>query len=160
MCNESPVASDKPALKEDCGFWCKLWKGIKTVTPFLVAGVVAYALYRVMAPKKPNLSSAQDHCPDGSLPPCGQVCTAPLKKQANGTCTCDGCPPGQTADAVTCACATGTASASSYLCPDATTRVTNLDNCPTYSCWNGQNYQNPMNCPAQTPAVAPNSVGR
>lgn len=153
--------SSKPDKKE-CGIVCSIFKGIKKYAlPVLVAGVAAFALYKglgMLAPKKPTLNSGADKCPDGSIPPCGQVCTVPLKKQANGTCSCDGCPPGQTADAITCNCSTGTSTALTYLCPDSTTRVENIDNCPTYSCWNGQSYQNPMNCPPQTP-VAPSSSG-
>lgn len=140
--------------KEECGIICSIFKGIKKIAPFAIGAVVAYAAFKLLAPKKPALNPAADRCPDGSLPPCGQVCTPPLKKQANGTCSCDGCPPGQTANPTTCLCSTtSTGTGQTYLCPDSTTRVANLDNCPTYSCWNGQSYQNPMNCPSQTPTV-------
>ena len=158
-------ASSKKDKKDDeCGFICKIFNGIKKYAiPVLVTGVAVYAGYKLiklLAPKKPALNPALDKCPDGSVPPCGQVCTPPLKKQTNGTCSCDGCPPGQTANATTCVCATGTTPgpAQTYLCPDSTTRVANLDNCPTYSCWNGQKYKNPMNCPPQIPAT-PSSSG-
>lgn len=147
---------NKPSKKEDeCGVLCKIWKGVKIAAPFVIAGAVAYGLYKLLAPKKPTLNAPTDKCPDGSIPPCGQVCTPPLKKQSNGTCSCDGCPPGQTANAVTCTCSTGTGTGTgtgtTYLCPDGQTRKANLDECPTYACWNGQSYQNPMNCPTQVP---------
>ncbi len=160
-CSSAPVKDDK----NECGIVCKIFGGIKKYAlPALVVGAVAYAAYKgiqMLAPKKPSLNAPPDKCPDGSIPPCGQVCTAPLKKQANGTCSCDGCPPGQTANATTCVCATGTpTTTATYLCPDSTTRVANLANCPTYACWNGQSYQNPLNCPPATPAAPANTGTR
>lgn len=154
-CSAKPT---KPGKKEDeCGVFCKIWKAIKTPMLLVVGGIAAYIIGKkvieYMSPKKPTLNSAPDKCPDGTVPPCGQLCTPPLKKQANGTCSCDGCPPGQTADPTTCNCSTSTTTGggTTYLCPDGQTRMANLDNCPTYACWNGQSYQNPMNCPTQTP---------
>ena len=148
----------KDDKKEECGVICKMLNGIKKyAVPAIVTGFAVYAAYKgiqMLAPKKPILNPAADKCPDGSIPPCGQVCAAPLKKQSNGTCSCDGCPPGQTANAITCVCATGTPTGQTFLCPDSTTRVADLANCPTYACWNGQRYQNPLNCPPQPP-VAP-----
>ncbi|MEQ1722586.1 MAG: hypothetical protein ABL930_05380 [Pseudobdellovibrio sp.] len=162
-CGLASSPGTKPDKKDECGILCKIGKGlisaVKFALPWLVTGVVAYAAYKLLAPKKPSLKAPTDKCPDGSIPPCGQVCTAPLKKQTNGTCSCDGCPPGQTPNATTCLCSTGTTPTTTYLCPDSTTRVANLDNCPTYSCWNGQSYQNPMNCPTQTPTTTPPPTG-
>jgi hypothetical protein len=154
------TSGNKPDKKDDCGIFCKIGKGFKSATksgaiPILVAGAAAFVAYKLLAPQKPSLKTPSDKCPDGSLPPCGQVCAAPLKKQASGLCSCEGCPPGQSANAVTCACSTVTTpvTITTYLCPDATTRVANLDSCPTYACWNGQRYQNPINCPSQTPTM-------
>lgn len=156
-----PKKADKD--KNECGIVCKIFGGIKKYAlPVLLTGALVYAAYKgiqMLAPKKPALNPPLDKCPNGAVPPCAQVCTAPLKLQANGTCSCDGCPPGQTADATTCVCATGTPTMTqTFLCPDSTTRVADLANCPTYACWNGQSYQNPLNCPPAMP-VAPASSG-
>lgn len=162
---EVSAPAKTPTKKEECGIICSIFKGIKKYAiPFLITGVVVYAAYKgiqMLAPKKPSLNAPPDRCPDGSMAPCGQVCAVPLKRQANGTCSCDGCPPGQIANPTTCLCTTGTGvgTGQTYLCPDSTTRVENLDNCPTYPCWNGQSYQNPMNCPAQTPTAVPTGSG-
>jgi hypothetical protein len=159
-CDITTTPSTKPDNKKDCGILCKIGKGLISATkfalPWLVTGAVAYAAYKLLAPKKPSLNAPTDKCPNGLAPPCGKLCdeTNPNKKrQSNGTCSCDGCPPGQTANATTCVCSTGTTPITTFLCPDQTTRKANLDDCPTYSCWNGQSYQNPMNCPTQTPST-------
>lgn len=131
----------------DCGLLCKIGKGLKAVAPFAIAGVAAYFLFKWMAPKKPTLASPQDKCPNGSIPPCAQTCTPPLKLQPTGACSCDGCPPGQTADTVTCTCSTAPVNTTTILCPDSVTRAANLEACPNYPCWNGQSYKNPINCP-------------
>lgn len=152
----------KADKKDDCGIICKIFSGIKKYAlPVLLTGAVVFAAYKglqMLAPKKPALNPPPDKCLDGSIPPCGQVCKVPLKMQADGSCSCDGCPPGQTANTSTCVCTTGTTtSTQTYLCPDSTTRVADLANCPTYPCWNGQSYQNTLNCPPATPVVPASS---
>lgn len=163
--SEAWSCGPKKADKDECGITCKIFGGIKKYAlPVLLTGALVYAAYKgiqMLAPKKPALNPPLDKCPNGSPPPCAQVCTAPLKLQANGTCSCDGCPPGQTANATTCVCATGTPTTTqTFLCPDSTTRVADLANCPTYACWNGQSYQNPLNCPPATPVAPANSGTR
>ncbi len=148
--------------KEECGIACKIFAGIKKYAlPVLLIGAMVYAAKKgaeMLAPKKPGLNPALDTCPSGSPPPCAQKCDMPLKIQADGTCSCGGCPPFQAPD-INCFCSSGTPTTTQmFLCPDSTTRVADLSKCPTYPCWNGQKYQNPLNCPP-APSVAPASSG-
>lgn len=138
-----------PKKDEECGFWCKYGGTIKTAALWIGGGLLAYFIFKQLAPKKPKLNPPSDLCPNGLPAPCQQLCAPPKKNQSNGTCGCDGCPPGQSADPTTCYCSSGSTpgTGQTYLCPDSVTRVGDLADCPTYSCWNGQSYQNPMNCP-------------
>ena len=150
--------------RESCGFFCKIWKGIKVVAPFAIAGIAGYFIYKLMSPKKPTLAAPPDKCPNGSLPPCAQTCTPPLSLQSTGVCGCPACPPPQVSNASTCQCTTpngGGTTPTLITCPDGATRAANLDACPDYPCWNGQSYKNPMNCPpAPAPTAAPAGVNQ
>jgi len=159
---ESTAAAPTLNSKNECGFFCKLWKGIKIAAPFVIGGILAFAIFKQLAPKKPALKAPPDICPNGGPAPCAQICASPKKNQSNGTCGCDGCPPGQTANQSTCFCATGANNSTQiFTCQDGATTVTNLDNCPAYTCWNGQSYENPMNCPPQTtPNSSPTGTGQ
>ena len=151
--------------RESCGFFCKLWKGVKVVAPFAIAGIAGYFLYKWMSPKKPTLAAPPDTCPNGSLPPCAQTCTPPLSLQSTGACGCPACPPPQVSNATTCQCTTptdgGGTTPTLITCPDGATRAASLEACPDYPCWNGQSYKNPMNCPpAPAPTAAPAGVSK
>lgn len=154
--------SDGGDFDNKCGFGCKSWKYTKTAAPYLVTGALIAGAVVFMSPKKPKLHFAGDQCPNGKQPPCAQICTYPLKLQSSGLCSCDGCPPAQTADQVTCFCATVSSGAVGgvdiFTCPDSITQVKDLATCPDYPCWNGSTYKNPMNCPTQQPTVPANKV--
>lgn len=147
---------------EECGLACTLLKGMNflgPLGPILATLAIAYGGYKllgVLAPKKPTIKPPGDVCPGtGAPPPCAQVCSGNERRSANGGCSCGDCSPGQVAQAVTCYCVTPSSGNTSQnlLCPDSQTWVTNLANCPTYPCWNGQAYQNPMNCPPAPPTT-------
>jgi hypothetical protein len=159
--------------KEECGVLCSVWKGVKVVAPFAIAGLAAFFLFKWMAPKKPSLAAPPDKCPNGSLPPCAQTCEIPLMLQPTGECSC-GCGPGQYPDSK-CNCQTGGGGGSNtntILCPDATTRAANLDACPDYPCWWDQektkNNKDPQKCslpigsePAPaSPSATPSGVSK
>lgn len=136
------------------GFFSKLWGGIKKIAPWVIGGVGLWLLYdKFLKPKKPTLKPAGDACPNGSIPPCGSVCTAPKALLADGTCGCAACPPGQTmTNASSCLCENTTTTNTIYICSDGITEVTNLANCPSnpsYTCWDGSTVANPINCPEQ-----------
>ena len=147
--------------KEKCDFWCTAWKGFKSFAPFLVLGVAAYALFKLLAPVKPKLNPPSDLCPNTGRPaPCAQICVPPLKNQPNGLCSCDGCPPGQVANPITCFCSTGIAGpVQNYPCPASAVTATDLVNCRYFDCpTDGKKYLNPLNCPPKPPAVKPAGV--
>lgn len=143
-------APQVPKEKADqCTGWCMVLKVAKYAAIAVLVVIGVKAIVDWLAPKKPEKRAAPDVCPStGQAAPCPQVCTPPLKNQSNGTCSCDGCPVGQTANAATCYCSS-TVTTGLLTCPDGVTKVSDLTNCPTYACWNGQSYQNPMNCPTQ-----------
>lgn len=148
--------------RKECGFFCGLWKGVKVVAPFAIAGIAGYFLYKWMSPEKPTLAAPPDKCPNGSIPPCAQTCTPPLSLQSTGACGCPACPPPQVSNAATCQCTAPTGGGTNptlITCPDGATRAANLEACPDYPCWNGQSYKNPMNCPpAPAPTAAPSGI--
>lgn len=144
---------DKPGgkkEKEDCGFFCKLGKGIKD-NILLIAGsaIAIFAAYKLLTPKKPKLKSPADLCLNGTTAPCVAACTNVYQVRINGTCQCAECPAGQTiSNASTCACSTSTTT-TTYTCADGVTQVTDLASCPatTYTCWDGSTVTNALNCP-------------
>ena len=140
-----------------CGFGCKSWKFTKTAAPYLVTGALIAGMVYAMSPKKPKRHFAGDQCPNGKPAPCAQICSYPLKLQSTGLCSCDGCPPTQSADPMTCFCSAVSSGmvgmTQIFTCPDSITQVEDLATCPDYPCWNGSTYKNPMNCPTQQPTV-------
>ena len=149
--------------KKEPSFWDKLWKGASKYAPYLIIPVVAYAAYKLFSPKQPKRKSAGDSCPNGSKPPCGQACKAPLAAQGDGSCACAACPPGQSITAAaTCTCGTmgsgsGTSGGTLLRCSDNVTYVTDLSLCPTmqYTCWDGSKVPNALNCPEKPATVVP-----
>ncbi len=136
------------------GFFSKLWSGIKKIAPWVLGGVAIYAAWKIFFKvKKPKLNPAADACPNGTIPPCGQVCKAPQALLSSGACGCPACPPEQSLTNVSsCLCETRPASGTLYVCADGVTQVSNLANCPstaTYTCWDGTKVANPINCPEQ-----------
>jgi hypothetical protein len=160
--NGAKVCIDKPAVdkapKKDGGWFGSIGGFFKKALPWLIGGAVVFAMYKLWSPKKPKLNSAGDSCPNGSVPPCGQVCTAPLSN-VNGICVCASCPPGQSlTNAATCTCSTTTTGGTTTVtCPDGTTQAATLALCPAtqYTCWDGSRVPNPINCPEKPPTVSP-----
>ncbi len=154
-------AGEKPGKNDkECGFLCKTGKFFKENWLLIAGGIASiFILKKIFTPKKPNLSSPADLCPNGSTAPCPQTCTAPLALQSNGTCGCAACPPGQSiSNLATCSCSTSS-SVVNYTCPDGVTVVTSLANCPAtnYTCWDGSTVTNPLNCPERPTTTSPSS---
>lgn len=144
------------AAGSKCGVGCKTWKYTKVAAPYLLMAAAVGTMVYLMSPKKPKRHHPGDNCPNQKPAPCAQICSWPTKQQATGLCSCDGCPPTQTADPLTCYCSTSMEVALGeklYMCPDSTTQVEDLTTCPDYPCWNGLVYKNPTNCPTQQPTV-------
>jgi hypothetical protein len=149
----------------DRGLFCRLWQGIKTIFPYVVTGVVIYALFKMMAPKKPGLTNPQDPCPDGSMAPCTtRTCPNPDHRwiEAVQQCMCpNSCVTG-VLDPVTCGCSGtggtgGTGNTSITLtCPDSLSTVscpvgTPFTDCISSGCTahcvrNGTPVYDPMVC--------------
>lgn len=132
----------------------------KKALPWLVGGVALFAMYKLWSPKKPTLNGAGDYCANGTIPPCVQVCAAPLAN-INGICGCAACPPGQTlTNAATCTCSTSTTTPTQVTCPDGVTKAATLAQCPAtqYTCWDGSKVTNPINCP-ERPATTSSGSG-
>lgn len=123
---------DKPDKDKKGGFWSGLWNGVKKVAPWVIGGAALWLLYsKFLKPKKPALKSAGDACPNGTIPPCGQTCTAPQAMLSSGVCGCPACPPGQTmTNASSCLCENTTVTTTLYVCADGVTQVSDLANCP------------------------------
>lgn len=136
-----------------------IWNFMKKLAPVAIGGIALFAMYKLFSPKAPTLKSAGDFCPNGSKPPCGQICSPPLAMQSSGICGCAACPPGQSlGDATTCMCSSAvTPTTNVLICPDGVTRVSNLSNCPvsSYSCWDGSKVTNPLNCPEKPTTIIP-----
>lgn len=151
-------ATAKPPKKDDGGWFGSMSGFFSKALPWLVGGVAIYAMYKLWAPKKPALNSAGDFCSNGTRPPCGQVCTAPLSN-VNGSCVCAACAPGQTlTNASTCTCSTtSTTTPTTVICPDGVTRAATLALCPAtqYTCWDGSKVTNPINCPEKPATTTP-----
>lgn len=143
----------KPGGKDDSGWFGNFFK---KAMPWLVGGLALFAMYKWMAPKKPALNPAGDKCPNGTTPPCVQVCQSP-QVYINGACMCAPCAPGQTmTDANNCTCSSGGGTTpTDVICPDGATRAATLALCPAtqYTCWDGSKVTNPMNCP-EKPATS------
>lgn len=146
--------------KNGGGFWSKVGGFLKKAAPWLLGGVVLFAIYKLWSPKKPDRKSAADFCPNGTRPPCGVSCPAPQVVLGN-ICGCAACPPGQTlSNNSSCSCTT-TSSVSIVTCADGVTQVSDISLCPVnanYTCWNGTVVTNPINCPVQ-PVTKPTGVG-
>ena len=141
-------------------FWSKVGGFLKAAAPWLLGGVVLFAIYKLWSPKKPSKKSAADYCPNGTIPPCGVSCPAP-QVVLGSVCGCAACPPGQTlSNNSSCSCTT-TSSVSIVTCADGVTQVSDISLCPVsanYTCWNGTVVTNPINCPVQ-PVTKPTGVG-
>jgi hypothetical protein len=150
----SADGSDSRSGKEETSFWGKIWNGVKKAAPWVLGAGAVYLLWKhVFKVKKPSLNPAGDRCPNGTIPPCGQICTPPQAILSSGACGCPACPPGQSlTNASSCLCETTTSTTTIYVCADGVTQVTDLANCPTtttYTCWDGSTVSNPINCPEQ-----------
>ena len=140
--------------KDKPGFFSKLWSGVKKIAPWVLGGVALYAAWKIFFQvKKPKLNPAADACPNGTIPPCAQTCAPPQALLSSGACGCPACPPGQSmTNASSCLCETTSTSTTLYICADGVTQVSDLANCPAtanYTCWDGSQVANPINCPEQ-----------
>lgn len=154
---EPPAQARERQRGNECNWLCKLGK---VAVPVLVTAGAIYAITKLI-PKNTvaGPQAAPDLCPNGLPAPCLQTCTPPLAS-INGQCACTACPPGQSRATGTTAdpcpvCATSSAPTNTYTCPDQSivtgaTSEEALAKCPTYSCWDGKTYTNPMNCPPQS----------
>lgn len=162
---EQPEPAARPARAgSDCNWLCQIGRGVKTALPWLLAIGAAYGIYKLI-PKNTvaGPQPAPDACPNGLPAPCLQTCTPPLAS-INGQCACTACPPGTSRETGTATnpcpmCTSTPPPTNTYTCPDLSvvtggTESEALAKCPTYSCWNGNTYSNPMNCPPQDDALS------
>ncbi len=153
------IPAKKPT--KELSFWDKLWSGAKKIAPFAFAGLAIFAMYKIFQPKKPGLNPAGDFCPNGTKPPCGQVCSGNSSLQSNGQCGCAACPPGQSSTSTTsCLCGSGGAGvnggATLKTCWDGSKVDPSLE-CPPaqYTCWDGSKATNALKCPEKPPVATP-----
>lgn len=143
-----------------------VWGFIKKAAPWVLGAGAIYLIYsKFLKPKKPALNPAADACANGTIPPCGTVCTGVGQVVlASGACGCPACPPGQVQTGISpCACSAGTTTTTLYVCADGVTQVSDLANCPStssYTCWDGSTVANPINCPEQTSSTSTTNTNK
>ena len=125
-----------------------------------MAGVLgAFVLLMLKtAPKKPVLNPPGDLCTSGQAS-CPGVCPKVNQVKVNGVCQCrEPSPLEVVINAAECEYGPKTGTATTLTCPDSTTKVSSITECPKQTCSDASTVYVGQSCPTESPATKPTNV--